>query len=87
MHVPKSRRETEINYNADSLPAWDYTRLVNLTRFKFILENTVCYPGESVDVLVGVHSRPQNINRRIAIRNTWGQPMEGLKVRFDKIDP
>lgn len=82
MRVPKLRADNEIAYNADNLPAWDYTRLINLTRFKFILENTVCYLGESVDVLVGVYSRPQNIDWRNAIRNSWGKPMEGLKVRY-----
>lgn len=82
MHVPKRREETEISYSVNSLPSWDFTKLINVSDFTFLLENSICNKNESLDILVVIHTAPKNIDRRNAIRKTWGQPRKGMKVLF-----
>lgn len=82
MHVPKRREDTQISYGANSLPSWDFTRLINLPDFTFLLENSVCNETKPLDLLVVIHTAPKNIERRNAIRDTWGQPREGMRVLF-----
>lgn len=82
MHVPKAREKTEISYSYKSLPGWDFTRLINLDNFTFLLTNTICEENAPFDLLILVSSGPKNIDRRNTIRETWGQARQGMKILF-----
>lgn len=80
-HVPKSRQSTQISYSVESLPAKDFTRLVDLENFRF-LSSHVCNDTDQIDLLIFVQSAPKNFERRNAIRETWGQTKDGIKLFF-----
>lgn len=79
-HVPKYRNQTKINYSYKYLPKWDFKTLVNLNDFKFLIKNSVC--KRNLDLLVVVHSSPENAEKRNIIRHTWGTPRVNMKLIF-----
>lgn len=74
---------TEQPYNMESLPPWDFTTLINLDNFNFkILNNKLCNNDSIIDVLVLIHSAPDNIDKRNTIRQTWGEQKDNIKIVF-----
>ncbi|KAK9728403.1 Galactosyltransferase [Popillia japonica] len=68
-------------YPTHTLPMGDYSRLIDLEEFYFQMMDNVCNDS-SLFLLILVHSAPGNFQKRKIIRDTWGQPREGLKVIF-----
>ncbi|KAF5273266.1 hypothetical protein FQR65_LT04688 [Abscondita terminalis] len=63
----------------DKLPKFDYSTLMNLTRFRFtILNNCTSKPI----LLVLVHSAPGNYDRRKSVRDTWGAKRPHVAIFF-----
>ncbi|XP_050517105.1 beta-1,3-galactosyltransferase 5-like [Diabrotica virgifera virgifera] len=67
-------------------PTQDYNRLLNIS-FNFSMINQVCQESAPVLVLIVVHSAPLNLEKRLAIRDTWGQVEETKKIVFVIGDP
>lgn len=72
---------TQTSYPMQQLPPDDYTRLINLINFNFLMLNSVCNASAPI-LLVLVHTSPANYAKRMTIRETWGQFREGLRVVF-----
>jgi hypothetical protein len=52
----------------------DPKKLIDLTNFEFLINNKSCENlAQKPSVVIAIHSAPRNIERRIAIRETWGQ--------------
>lgn len=51
----------------------DRTTLIDLQNFSFIINNNVCNKTKPIILLILVHSAPVNLQKRNAIRETWGQ--------------
>ncbi|CAG9765803.1 unnamed protein product [Ceutorhynchus assimilis] len=58
----------------------DYSRLINLTNFKFIVPNSCS--NDNVFLAVIVTSAPKNLEARNTIRSTWGKNDEQVKTFF-----
>lgn len=50
----------------------DLSTLIDLTNFKFLLNNQRCNNINDVFMVIFVHSAPQNFKKREIIRETWG---------------
>lgn len=70
------------SYIYPTLPPDDYSRLINLTNFKFIMSNDCEKNTRPLLLLVLVHSSPTNYAKRQTIRETWGQNTDTVKVVF-----
>lgn len=67
------------NYPMETLPKSDYTKLMNISFFKFnLLNNCTSAPL----LLILVHTAPVNYNRRKSIRETWGNKQAQVAVLF-----
>lgn len=69
------------SYPIHTLPMGDYNRLIDLEDFYFQIMDNVCNDSNPL-LLVLIHSAPGNFEKRKIIRNTWGQPREGMKIIF-----
>ncbi|KAG5898227.1 hypothetical protein JTB14_005603 [Gonioctena quinquepunctata] len=58
----------------------DYSKLINIT-FSFTHLSLVCRNGSPLFILA-VHSAPSNFEKRQAIRDTWANRKNGVKVVF-----
>lgn len=68
--------------NSIDLTSKDYSQLVNLPNFKF-LNLVQCFEnGQYPHLLIGVHTAPRNVEKRKAIRETWGMNKNGTKLVF-----
>lgn len=55
------------------LPKNDFSQLIDLDNFEFLLNHQACRELEQKPILVIiVHSAPNNFNKRMIIRETWG---------------
>lgn len=54
----------------NQLQPTDYVRLVNLTTFTYTIFNRICH--NQTLYFISIHSKPSNFQRRMDIRNTWG---------------
>lgn len=61
-----------------NLPENDYVSLINLAEFEFLLNQPSC---ENENFIIFVHSAPDNWNKRMVIRQTWGSLYE-VRVNF-----
>ncbi|KRT86517.1 hypothetical protein AMK59_423 [Oryctes borbonicus] len=68
-------------YPIHTLPTGDYNRLIDLEGFYFQIMDSVCNDTNLL-LLILIHSAPENFEKRQIIRDTWGQPREGVKVIF-----
>lgn len=50
----------------------DFSRLVNIDRFRYLINNRRCDGDDHLFLIVFVHSAPSNFRKRQAIRETWG---------------
>lgn len=60
-------------YNMSALNATDFETLVNLTDFRFLINNERCRDAPDLFMVIFVHSAPANFEKRRAIRETWGR--------------
>lgn len=74
-----TRNETK--YMSCSLPKEDFITLVNLKNFRFLSLKS-CKKHKQLDLVIFVSSSPENIERRHAIRATWGRITKGIKLFF-----
>lgn len=76
-----SLNTSSFTYPLSNLTPDDYTRLINVTNFKFEKLNLIC-ENSSPLVLILVHTSPYNFKKRRTIRETWGQRYDKVKVMF-----
>lgn len=71
-------------YDLERLPMDDYTRLVDLTDFRFLKLSSCNESASAVPplLLVLVHSAPGNFLKRQTIRSTWGSSRNGMRLIF-----
>lgn len=60
----------------------DYSRLINLSNFKFLILNKCPAKGHQLLLLILIHSSPTNYAKRKTIRETWGQKRDLINVVF-----
>lgn len=68
----------------DELPPDDFTTLIDLTDFAFLMNQPACGEKNSQQpaTLVLIHSAPRNWNKRNTIRQTWGQKDRRSRIIF-----
>ncbi|XP_018325732.1 beta-1,3-galactosyltransferase 5-like [Agrilus planipennis] len=72
---------TKLNYPLETLPPLDYRKLITIREFRYNIFNNVC--NNSIPfLLILVHSAPENVVKRMTIRETWGQNTKDVKVVF-----
>jgi hypothetical protein len=63
-------------YDISSLSPDDFTTLVNISNFRYIINSKRCeiesHNNSDLFLVVFVHSAPNNFDKRLAIRKTWG---------------
>lgn len=64
------------------LPASDFSSLIDLSDFHFLLNNFPCNGSRSPFLLVLVHSAPSHATERRVIRDTWGARRELVDAVF-----
>ncbi|KAJ8890653.1 hypothetical protein PR048_010162 [Dryococelus australis] len=69
-------------YPLHKLPPLDPHHLIDLRHFAFRFNNFPCNETASPLLLVLVHSAPDNIGKRRAIRETWGGRRDALRLLF-----
>ncbi|XP_055909787.1 beta-1,3-galactosyltransferase 1 [Eupeodes corollae] len=59
-------------FDNESLPADDFTTLIDFKDFKFLINQAPCGRTNTAYFLILVHSAPANDEKRQVIRETWG---------------
>lgn len=73
--TPPSWAKLTAVYSA-ALPPQDFTQLIDLHNFKYLIAQPVC--GLEIEALILVHSAPANSEKRQLIRDTWGSVSRDL---------
>ncbi|KAK5642589.1 hypothetical protein RI129_008756 [Pyrocoelia pectoralis] len=66
-------------YPIHQLPPFDYSTLMNLPTFNFLILNKC---KTTPLLLILIHSAPTNYNRRKSIRETWGSKLQNASIFF-----
>lgn len=70
-------------YDVDSIPKNDFSQLIDLTDFQFVVNTMTCRNlTRQPLVVILVHSAPGNFDKRRTIRETWGERDERALLRF-----
>ncbi|XP_055847176.1 beta-1,3-galactosyltransferase 1 [Episyrphus balteatus] len=67
-----SSSATELPFDNESLPADDYSTLIDFRDFKFLINQVPCARTNTAYFLILIHSAPANDEKRQVIRETWG---------------
>ncbi|CAH1716720.1 unnamed protein product [Chironomus riparius] len=67
----------------DNLPKNDFSQLIDLNDFKFLMNTKTCKDlNKQPLVVILIHSAPHNDNKRKTIRETWGSKDSRSLLRF-----
>ncbi|XP_076275523.1 beta-1,3-galactosyltransferase 1-like isoform X3 [Rhynchophorus ferrugineus] len=75
-------RPAQLSFNMKNLSENDYSKLIDIKNFSFIILNEHACDSADVFLLILVPSAPGHAEHRLNIRGTWGFPKKGIKLVF-----